>query len=86
MLRLPQSDAIALSLRIVYDSRRGTVMQGEVTEYEVYTMKDLRSIVCMAQGNSHEIPLHVLTFIQNNGHLRGETQVRVGDDITEVIE
>ncbi len=86
MLHLPQSDATALSIRIVYDSRKGAFMQSEMTEYRIYTLKDLRSIVCMAQGNTAEIDSHVLRFIEQNGHLKGETQVRVGEDSTEVVE
>lgn len=86
MQRFQTSPDTALSFRIVYDSRRGVLEPASVTEYKVLSLKELRSIVCMAQGSPEEIPAHVMAFIQGNPNLRGETQVKIGEARTEVLK
>ena len=53
-------------------------------QYQVFTMKEIRSEVCMAQAGP-EIPRHVLSFMQEHPELRGETLVKVYEDRTEVL-
>ena len=85
MERLSTSPEFAWSFTIRYDPRKGTLMPTTMTQCKVYTLKDLRSIVCMAQGNPREIPPHVLTFIEGSGALAGEVLVKVGEEKTEVV-